>query len=212
MSGVLDGAHPQKQRREIFDLHNKAVSFGGRAGLENTANLALGGIFRRYLEADMHMLDGNAEGEHFALAEVRHDLLLLRRDLIEEANQECRETLSRMLEEHGSEAVHYHLNIWECSKVISDAGEFVNKAGKDDPAKLYRAISNSGGMENKVSDNLKKLREARPLIKAGAKPAADSGKTEHEPAWKRALKHPMIVAATSALILALLTALLGGVL
>ena len=211
MSGFLDGAHPQKQRREIFDLHNKAVSFGVRVKLESTANLALGGIFCRYLEADMRMLDGDAEGESFALAEVRHDLLLLRHNLIDEANQECRKTLNLMLEEHGSEAVHYHLNIRECSKVISDAGEFISKTGKD-PVKLYGAIINADGIEGKVSDNLKKLREARPLIKAGAKPAADSGKTEQEPAWKRALKHPMIVAATSALILALLTALLGGVL
>lgn len=207
-SGFLHGAHPQEQRREIFDLHNKAVSFGGRVKLDSTVNLALGGIFRHYLDADMRMLERNYAEEALALAKTRHDLLVLRRNLIEDANKKCAETLLKMLEEYGSEAVHYHLNIQECNKAISDAHEFINEAEEDAPVELYRVMLRSGETEDKVADNLKKLRAAHPLIEAGAKTAAPAAEIKQKSGLKRALVHTIVTTIVGALIAGLIKTLL----
>ena len=158
----------------------------------------------------MCMLADDSDGDNMGLAQTRHELLLLRRHLIEAANAQCRKNLHEILKEYGNEAVRCHLDMPECNKVMSEVDAFVDETGKDDPVKLYAAMSNAGGVEDKVAGVLGMVQGAHPSIKAGAEPKADAadisaGKEAKGAAWKHPvvaaiLEHPMVVGIVVALI------------
>lgn len=159
MTGFLPGTRTQEHRREIYALLGKVEAFGGRVKLAEIMNPALGGIFRHYIEADMCMLAGDSEGDNLGLAKTRHELLLLRRQLIEAANAQYRKNLREMVDEYGNEAVRCHLNMPECNKAMSEVDAFVNGTKEDDPVKLYEAMSNAGAMESKVAGILRMVQK-----------------------------------------------------